>query len=138
MKNSIKVLCYLVCAQLFLICVQNVSAQSINSDNTDSILDKTTGTWNGSLMVETTELPLVFKILKSDVENFKVTLDSPLQGAYNVPLGEITNSSGELKIDAPALQASYIGKLINDSTINGTWNQAGNSFPLKLQKSDAK
>ncbi|NSW93518.1 MAG: hypothetical protein HPY62_02285 [Bacteroidales bacterium] len=63
-----------------------------------------------------------------------MTLDSPLLNAFDIPLGEISNISGEIKIDAPMLQANYTAKFVNDSTLNGIWSQAGNSFPLKLSK----
>jgi hypothetical protein len=80
---------------------------------------KSIGTWEGSLSVQDTEIPLVFKILKGDQNNLKVTLDSPVQNAFDIPLGEISNKSGEIKIDAAMLQANYTAKFDNDSTLNG-------------------
>ena len=116
---------------------QTVLGQNSNSVINDSLLIKSIGTWEGALSVQGTEIPLVFKVLKGDQNNLKVTLDSPLQNAFDIPLGGISNSSGEIKIDAPMLQGNYTAKFENDSTLNGTWYQAGNSFPLKLSKKNS-
>ena len=135
MKSTFKTTCFLVFAIVLSSNLQTIFGQNNNSDISDPLLIKSIGIWEGSLMVQDTELPLVFKVLKSDQNDLKVTLDSPLQNAYDVPLGEISNTSGEIKIDAPMLQGNYTARFINDSTLNGTWYQAGNSFPLKLVKS---
>lgn len=134
MKNLLK---STACIMLFMVIscsIQTVFGQNSNTGINDPLLLKSIGSWDGALSVQDTEIPLVFKILKGDRNNFKVTLDSPLQNAFDIPLGEISNTSGEIKIDAPMLQANYTAKFVNDSTLNGIWSQAGNSFPLKLSK----
>lgn len=135
MKSTFKTTCFLLFAAVLSSNLQTIFGQNTDPDISDSLLIRSIGTWKGSLMVQDTELPLVFKVLKSDQNNLNVTLDSPLQNAYDVPLGEISNTGGEIKIDAPMLQGNYTARFINDSTLNGTWYQAGNSFPLKLVKS---
>ena len=128
------------CIMLFMIIscsIQTAFGQDSNTGIYDPLLVKSIGSWEGSLSVENTEIPLVFKILKGDQNNLKVTLDSPLQNAFDIPLGEISNASGEIKIDAPMLQGNYTAKFVNDSTLNGIWYQGGNSFPLKLSKKNS-
>lgn len=125
---------YYICIIILSFGSLSVLGQNSNSVINDTLLIKSIGTWAGALSVQNTEIPLVFKILKGDQNNFKVTLDSPLQNAFDIPLGEISNTSGEIKIDAPMLQGNYTAKFVNDSTLNGIWSQAGNSFPLKLSK----
>lgn len=123
------------CIILFMVIscsIQTVFGQNSNTGINDPLLLKSIGSWEGSLSVQDTEIPLGFNIFKDDQNNIKVTLDSPLQNATNITLGEISNKSGEIKIDAPMLQANYTAKFVNDSTLNGIWSQAGNSFPLEL------
>lgn len=136
MKSKFKTAFLLAFAVVLSSNLQTIFGQSTDLDISDPLLIKSIGIWKGSLMVQDTELPLVFKVLDSDQNNLKVTLDSPLQNAYDIPLGEISNTSGEIKIDAPMLQGNYTARFINDSTLNGTWYQAGNSFPLNLVKSN--
>lgn len=136
MKSKFKTAFLLAFAVVLSSNLQTIFGQSTDLDISDPLLIKSIGIWKGSLMVQDTELPLVFKVLDSDQNNLKVTLDSPLQNAYDIPLGEISNTSEEIKIDAPMLQGNYTARFINDSTLNGTWYQAGNSFPLNLVKSN--
>lgn len=135
MKSTFKTTCFLLFAVVLSSNLQTISGQNTDPDISEPLI-KSIGIWKGSLMVQDTELPLVFKVLKGDQDHLKVSLDSPLQSAYDIPLGEISNTSGEIKIDAPMLQGNYTARFINDSTLNGTWYQAGNSFPLKLVKSN--
>jgi len=122
---------------VFSCSIHTAFGQNSDSGNNDPVLIKSIGTWEGALSVQNTEIPLVFKVLKGDQNNLKVTLDSPLQNAFDIPLAGISNTSGEIKIDAPILQGNYTAKFENDSTLNGTWYQAGNSFPLKLSKKNS-
>lgn len=137
MKKLFKLTSYILFFMILSLSTQTVLGQNSNSVINDSLLIKSIGTWEGALSVQGTEIPLVFKVLKGDQNNLKVTLDSPLQNAFDIPLGGISNSSGEIKIDAPMLQGNYTAKFENDSTLNGTWYQAGNSFPLKLSKKNS-
>jgi hypothetical protein len=137
MKNLFKLTGYILFVMILSLSTQTVFGQNSNSVITDSLLIKSIGTWKGALSVQGTEVPLVFKVFKGDQNNLKVTLDSPLQNAFDIPLGGISNISGEIKIDAPMLQGNYTAKYVNDSTLNGTWYQAGNSFPLKLRKKNS-
>ena len=135
MKSKLKTTCFLLFAVILSSNLQTILGQNTDPDISEPLV-KSIGIWKGSLMFQNTELPMVFKVHDSDQNNLKVTLDSPLQNAYDIPLGEISNTSGEIKIDAPMLQGNYTARFINDSTLNGTWYQAGNSFPLKLVKSN--
>jgi hypothetical protein len=134
MKKLLKWTGYFLCIMIISLSTQTVFGQNSNLGINDSLLIKSIGTWEGALSVEDTEIPLVFKVLKGVQNNLKVTLDSPLQNAFDIPLGEISNKSGEIKIDALMLQGNYTARFGNDSTLSGTWYQAGKSFPLKLVK----
>jgi len=136
MKNniSLKSFLFIVCITLMSGYLKNANAQSNNTTPNDTYMDKLVGTWTGNLIVESTELPLVFIVTKDSSNNFKAFLDSPLQNAFDVPFGELSFTDSEIKIDAPYLAAYYIGRFRDDLTIKGTWNQAAYSFPLILIK----
>ena len=87
--------------------IQTVFGQNSVSGNNDPVLNKSIGTWERALSVQNTEILLVFKVLKGDQNNLKVTLDSPLQNAFDIPLGGISSTSREIKIDTPMLQSDY-------------------------------
>ena len=111
-----------------------VNAQEPKTVQIDPLLTKSLGTWEGNLLIDTIKLPIVFKINKNEQQKFVVTLDSPAQNAYNIPLGDLSNEAGQLKINAPSLNGNYVGKFLDDSTLEGTWSQNGASLPLKLIK----
>jgi len=92
------------------------------------------GFWLGKLKTQGIELRVIFNITKDGDNGYKSTLDSPDQGAKGIPLGKTSLDGKKLNIDAPALAASYVGEMVNDSTFNGTWTQAGKSFPLQIVK----
>lgn len=111
-----------------------MKAQETKPVQNDPFFTKAIGTWEGKLLVNTTELPLVFKIVRNEQQKYVVTLDSPAQNAFNIPLGDLSNEAGQLKIDAPAINGYFTGKFSDASTLEGTWSQNGVSLPLKLVK----
>lgn len=95
---------------------------------------KVKGSWLGVIKTQGIELRIVFNISVEKDNTLKSTLDSPDQGAKGIALGKTTFDGKKLNIDASDLKASYVGEITNDSTINGTWTQAGNTFPLNIKK----
>jgi hypothetical protein len=93
------------------------------------------GKWKGNLNAGGTQLPLVFNI-KNDNGNLVSSMDSPAQGAYNIPVEKTSFSNNEVLIELPSLGISYTGKLEND-TINGKFNQGGATFDLSLKREEA-
>ena len=92
------------------------------------------GSWLGKLKTQGVELRLVFNISKASDNTLKSTLDSPDQGAKGIPLGKTTWDGKSLNIEAANMAASFAGSMINDSTIDGTWTQAGVGYPIKMVK----
>ena len=113
-----------------------VNAQEQKPGQNDPLFTKSVGIWEGKLVVESTELPLIFKIKLNEQKKFVVTLDSPLQNAFDIPLGDLSNETGQLKINAPSINGYYLGKFVDPSTLDGTWTQNGATFPLKLLKKE--
>lgn len=91
-----------------------------------------TGSWQGELDVQGMKLPLIFHI-KKEGEKLISTLDSPKQGATNIPVSTTSYSANQLTLELPALGISYSGKVTNES-INGTFKQGGMELPLILSK----
>ncbi|GHT72399.1 alpha/beta hydrolase [Bacteroidia bacterium] len=92
-----------------------------------------TGQWNGVLKVQGMQLRLVFHITKTDT-GYSATLDSPDQGAKDIPTTSANFENLVLKIAVASIGAGYEGTLENDTIITGTFKQMGQSFPLNLSR----
>lgn len=96
-----------------------------------------TGAWGGVLKVQGMQLRLVFNVTKSG-NAYTSTLDSPDQGAKGIPVSSTSFENSTLKIAVASAGIQYEGTLGPDSTITGTFKQAGQSFPLNLTKQKAE
>jgi len=104
----------------------SVSSQNISGD------------WNGKISISGIYLRIVFHISEKD-KTYGATLDSPDQGAYDLPVDSIRFNNPDLKMVMTKLGAEYIGKYDAETNqINGNFNQAGQSFSLDLTKSKTK
>jgi uncharacterized protein len=91
------------------------------------------GQWNGVLEVQGTQLRLVFNITKT-AGGISATMDSPDQGAKDIPVTAASFENPVLKIAIPKMRLEYEGKLDKDNAITGTFKQGGLSLPLNLSK----
>jgi len=96
-----------------------------------------TGTWNGAINIQGTKLNLVFHI-ENDGTDYIAKMDSPDQGARGIPVTNITFINPNLKIEISNINFKYEGVLKNDTLIEGTFSQFGNSMPLKLERGDVR
>ncbi|WP_276499092.1 alpha/beta hydrolase family protein [Pontibacter litorisediminis] len=96
-----------------------------------------TGDWNGSLKVMGTELPLVFHIRTAEDGSLTATMDSPKQGATGIPVQQVRQVQDSLYIDMKNIGAAYVGKRTDAQTIDGQWQQGGQSFALQLKSGAA-
>ncbi|MGW8313969.1 MAG: alpha/beta hydrolase family protein [Bacteroidales bacterium] len=94
------------------------------------------GSWAGQLEAAGTRLRVIFHLQLDDQNQLSATLDSPDQGARGIGMGEVTFQADSLTIQAPAIMGKYEGKMTSDSTMEGTWSQAGQQFPLNLKRQD--
>jgi pimeloyl-ACP methyl ester carboxylesterase len=92
------------------------------------------GSWIGKVKAGAVELRVVFNLSVIGNDSIIATLDSPDQGAKNIKLGLVTLTEEAIKISAPALMGEYNGTIKNDTLIEGTWKQAGNTMALNLAK----
>ena len=121
-RTIVNILTILLASALSAAAQNNVIRQSI------------TGSWMGKISTGAIDLRIVFNLSLVEKDSLVATLDSPDQGAKNIKLGPVTLSGENIKISAGALMAEYNGRITNDTTMEGTWKQAGNSLPLNLTK----
>ncbi len=92
------------------------------------------GSWKGTLAVQGTEMPLIFNINEED-GNLKSTMDSPSQGATDIPMDETTYAENELTIIFTQAGIKYIGTS-DGAKFTGTFYQGGMELPLVLTKTE--
>lgn len=89
------------------------------------------GKWNGILNVQGTQLRLIFNISKTD-KGYVSTMDSPDQGAKDIPVTKTSFHNSELVINITNLGIKYQGKINDAGDFKGVFKQAGLSIPLTL------
>ena len=94
------------------------------------------GYWKGEIDLGVQKLETAFDI-KSIENGYSATFDVPAQGAYDMPVDEVSFQNGQLQLKMNAMDASYSGTL-KDSSIEGNFTQRGMTFPLNLAKAEKK
>jgi len=95
------------------------------------------GIWEGKLKVPGSELRIVFKILNNPDGTLTVTLDSPDQGATDIPVEEVIFIDNTLHLEVKSAGGVFEGKVSEDfSIIEGEWKQSGQTLPLILKRVD--
>ena len=90
------------------------------------------GHWKGKVA----NLPIVFHIAHDG--EWSATLDSPMQGAKDIPCEKVVVKGDSIEIDMPALRANYKGVIAqDDKSITGPFTQ-GMSIPLTLTRTTAE
>src|SRR5690242_14280620 len=92
------------------------------------------GAWEGALKVGGIQLRVVAKIKKSG-DKWTATLDSPDQGAKDIPVDEVKLEGQKLTLTLPKIMAKFEGTLAGDK-VTGTWSQGMGTLPLELVKTD--
>ncbi len=100
-----------------------------------------TGQWNGLLNIPGSPLRLAINITKTD-QGYTSTLDSPDQGAYDIPVDTTLFKGSTLKLTVINLGIQYKGEFADD-TLKGTFIQGGMTLPLdfsrdKIEKTTVK
>ncbi len=93
------------------------------------------GRWQGLLTAGNQKIELILDIDRAD-DSYTCTMDSPSQGAKGIAVDSIEYNGSVLSLEIRALRAGYSGELKEDSTIVGTFTQAGQSFPLTFARLD--
>lgn len=96
-----------------------------------------TGRWAGKLQVPGGQLTLVLRIQESESGKLSAFLDSPDQGAYDIPCDSVVYSAPHLKVIMGAIGGQYEATL-EDNSLRGQFIQGGASSPLVLTPSAEK
>ncbi len=93
------------------------------------------GYWEGTIDVP--DQPLNINIEFNKEEEWSGTISIPIQNVDRFSLSEIDVNGGKVSFQMPVPGQSirFDGKMGEDE-LNGTFNQAGQSFPFSLKKSD--
>jgi hypothetical protein len=118
---------------LVLLSILIMVPNSLSAQNT-SAKKIVPGSWLGKLSADGMDLRVVFNLKLTGKDSLAATLDSPDQGAKDIPCGQVTLDKQKLVIQAPDINGEYSGIVTSDSTIDGTWTQNGGTFPLNLKK----
>lgn len=95
---------------------------------------KFSGLWDGKLAVGV-DLRMVFNFSVDEKNNVKLIIELPEQG-NNVTPSEVAFNGDTVNVEIKEANAKFQGVLATDSSITGTWKQAGMSLPLNLKKID--
>lgn len=96
------------------------------------------GIWIGSLDAMGTRLRIVFKVATVPEGGWKTTLDSPDQGAKDIPVAGTFVRGDSLILDVAVVRGNFEGSLnAAGDSLHGKWTQGGISFPLHLSRAQS-
>jgi|APSaa5957512576_1039674.scaffolds.fasta_scaffold06798_3 uncharacterized protein len=110
--------------------------QLANPANAQETNLKVSGNWSGEIELPTMKLEMIFKISEDENGLLNAKLDVPVQGAIDLPVGEVITTNDSLILKIPMILGTYKGKILSAETIEGEWIQGGNSMPLNLKKTE--
>ncbi|WP_350287137.1 S9 family peptidase [uncultured Croceitalea sp.] len=90
------------------------------------------GSWKGTLEVQGMEMPLIFNVSDENGE-LRSTMDSPSQGATDIPMDETSFADNQLTIVFKQAGIKYVGTPEGE-LMKGTFYQGGMELPLDLEK----
>ncbi len=95
------------------------------------------GIWQGTLKISGIELRILFKIKKEEDGTLTAKMDSPDQGAKDIPVSEVVFENDSLRIEVKVAMGKYLGFYDQEkNTIEGNWYQSGLTLPLELSHLD--
>lgn len=95
---------------------------------------KIAGIWQGTLKISGIELRVLFKISKADDGTLMAKMDSPDQGAKDIPVSKVVLEKDSLRIEVAVVAGKYVGFFNSEKNIiEGNWHQSGLTLPLVLE-----
>jgi len=92
------------------------------------------GRWEGALRVGEASIPLVIRVAEGP-DGLLAMMDSPAQGARDIPVSGLTEASGIVRFAVPVAGGRFEGARSADgSTWTGTWSQGPGALPLILTR----
>lgn len=93
---------------------------------------KLDGAYSGTLEVQGMQMELIFNISPKD-DGHRATLDVPMQGANGIELDSVVLQDENVTITSAKMGLTYTGA-VSGETIEGTFEQMGQKYPLTLKK----
>jgi uncharacterized protein len=97
---------------------------------------KPVGVWSGKLLIQGSNVDLIFSILANEKGELTAKLDVPAQGAKNLPVNRIISNNDSLIFYVDVIQGRFSGAFKNDTTVKGKWIQGDSKLPITLTKND--
>lgn len=95
------------------------------------------GRWEGAIRVGETVIPIVIRVAEAP-DGLRAVMDSPSQGARDIPVADLTETSGGVRFTVPAVAGRFEGARSEDGSIwTGTLFQGAASLPLILTRAAA-
>jgi pimeloyl-ACP methyl ester carboxylesterase len=95
------------------------------------------GNWLGTLDIMGNKLRIIFKVSGAGQDSLTALLDSPDQGAKNIPVSMVISNKDSVYFEVKIAAGYFAGKPdFTDNKIEGIWSQGGIKFPLVLEKID--
>jgi pimeloyl-ACP methyl ester carboxylesterase len=95
------------------------------------------GIWQGKLKIQGMEMRLVFKIEQVEGGGYTGTMDSPDQGATDIPLDSVTVTGDQIVLAYTKAALEITGTLqVDGQHIKATLKQMGQELPLELERVD--
>lgn len=99
---------------------------------TPAVAQDLSGGWQGVLKLSNGgQLRLLFHFEKAPDSRYAGTMDSPDQGASDIPLGAVTAAGRDLVFDVPSIEGTFRGTWDGERW-NGAWTQGSSKLPLSL------
>ncbi len=98
------------------------------------------GSWRGTLVAGPQELEIVFHLTTAEDGSLTGTMDVPTQGATGIPLTTVSIEGSSVNWTFPVPGGGSYEGTVDDSGdhISGTFTQAGQGFPMDLERSDGE
>jgi uncharacterized protein len=124
-------------ASIILVLVINGYANNFYLQKNQDAEKGIEGIWQGTLKISGIELRILFKIKVEQDGSFSATMDSPDQGAKDIPVSEVIFENDSLRIEVKVVMGKYIGLFDEEKNIiKGNWVQSGMTLPLVLKHLD--
>ena len=93
------------------------------------------GDWNGAVTTQGVQLHVAVHLRRGADGNWSGTADSPDQGAFDIPLTQVTAFADNINFDIPAVHATYKGGWDPAKAAwSGQLGQNGSPLPLDLKR----
>jgi pimeloyl-ACP methyl ester carboxylesterase len=123
------------CLAALLLCVAAAAALAGSAQDKAPANKGIAGIWQGTLKLGAVELRVVIKVPEKKTGKMAGTLDSPDQGAKDIPVDTVELTDGKVKVVVKAVNATFEGKANKDLTeIVGEWKQGPGKLPLTLKR----